>query len=87
MRQAGYAVDIQYVLSIALAKMITLQFLATLARDKYKRVWIKATVASNATWALVAIWGVIFQCRVPHTWAITSGVCFNRVRHPKNLEP
>lgn len=34
------------------AKMITLRFLATLARDKYKRVWIRATVASSLVWAL-----------------------------------
>lgn len=60
--------------------MITLQFLATLARDKYKMVWVKAIVASNAAWALIAFWGVVFQCRVPRAWEITSGVCFDRVR-------
>lgn len=59
--------------------MVTLHFLATLARERRKKLYVKAAVGCNAVWALVAFLVVAFQCEAPRVWAITSGVCVNRV--------
>ena len=58
--------------------MVTLQFLVTLARDHQKRRWIHAVILANTVWALIALFGVAFQCKVPHLWQIAEGSCFNQ---------
>ena len=78
-KQAGYAAELQYVLAIALTKMVTLKFLATLALERRRKLCVKAVVICNAVWALVAFLVVAFQCEAPRVWATTSGICLNRV--------
>ena len=85
-KQAGYAAELQYILAIALTKMVTLHFLATLARERRKKLYVKAAVSCNAIWALVAFLVVAFQCEAPRVWAITSGVCVNRVSLSSGLQ-
>jgi hypothetical protein len=76
--QSSYAAGMLYVVALAVAKMTTLQFLETLARTNLRRMIVRSFMALDVAWALVAVIALIFQCSVPHTWAILSDKCFRQ---------
>ena len=80
--QAQYASEFLYVLSLCLAKMATLQFLFTLARSSIRRTIVRGIIAFDASWTIIALLCIAFQCPLPRPWTVLSNKCFNQVcRH------
>lgn len=65
--------------SVALAKLASAVFVATLSRKPKAKPMGYAIGAFCATWMLVGILAVSFQCSVPRTWGSFHGSCFDQV--------
>ncbi|KAL2058162.1 hypothetical protein ABVK25_001780 [Lepraria finkii] len=64
--------------------MAALQFLIALARPNpnepdWRRKTVIGTLCFVGVWLVVALFCVVFQCEVPHTWNEASGRCFDQL--------
>lgn len=88
---AGYASQLIYIVTIALAKASTLTLLVAITPQKTHRMPMFCVSGLVAAWAFASLWAAAFQCSLPKPYLFTSspiGVgpsaaphakCFNQV--------
>ncbi|KAL8632394.1 hypothetical protein Q9189_001871 [Teloschistes chrysophthalmus] len=74
-----YAADMLYIAALAFSKFSSIAYMIQFTPDHRHRLWGKVILAAVATWAVVAFFGVAFECGVPSPWAIVNGKCMNVV--------
>ncbi|KAL9130490.1 MAG: hypothetical protein Q9175_007011 [Cornicularia normoerica] len=83
-QKSAYASQFFYVSTLYTAKTAALQFLVLLARPNWpdspdlRRFTVGATRIFIATWLVVAVLCISFQCAAPNPWDQASGRCFNQ---------
>ena len=91
MVQSGYASQIFYILTIFLSKIASLHFEMRLARPSglgrlnLKRESVKYTMLLIASWIVIALLVLIFQCALPNPWIQNPAKCINQVWKLPNL--
>ncbi|KAF2465155.1 uncharacterized protein BDR25DRAFT_346264 [Lindgomyces ingoldianus] len=76
--KAGFAAEFLYILALATAKIAALLFALNLSPHSKNKAVINGLIAFVGAWALVSVFGIAFQCKVPRTWTPTSEKCFNQ---------
>ncbi|EXJ85472.1 hypothetical protein A1O1_05836 [Capronia coronata CBS 617.96] len=77
-QKAEYAWNILYIVSLSLAKLSTLSLLLALAPSKRYRIPMLAVGSVVVLWALSSSLASAFQCNFPHSYLITTNVCFDQ---------
>ncbi|KAH7396207.1 hypothetical protein BKA66DRAFT_606099 [Pyrenochaeta sp. MPI-SDFR-AT-0127] len=76
--KAGFSSQILYICALAAAKAAACLFALNLQPHSRSRIVIRTLMGVTTIWTFVSVFGIAFQCKIPHTWNLTSTQCFNQ---------
>lgn len=77
--QTGYAADLLYIATLCFSKISVALLLRTISPVQLHKQMTLAVGAVTILWAVVAIFGLAFQCHLPYPWRFIDNACFNQV--------
>ena len=73
-----------YIATLYFSKISSVAYITQLTPDVRHRMWGKGLSIVISVWAIVALFGVAFECHLPNSWAIVTAQCINIVSRDRN---
>lgn len=84
--QSLYAADILFITTLCLTKLSVVAFFFLSTIGSSPRVVSSALGCFILVWFVISIFGLAFQCSLPHPWMFIQNTCFDRVSSQREFK-